>query len=81
MEDHQQQALFNKAFNYVIAKEGKMDLGAAICCFENKAIETDDKFAVGWAILSMLHQRKDEFDAIRPGLTNQMKEKIVTDMC
>ena len=79
--DHQQQkALFRKAFDYVVAKEGEMNLGTAICCFEDDAIDNDDKFAVGWSILSMLDERKDEFDAIKPGLTNIMKAKIVEDM-
>ena len=76
-----QQELFKRAFDYVVAKEGAMDLGTAICCFEDKSIGKDDKFAVGWAILSLLEQRADEFDAIEPGLTKKMKKKIVTGMC
>lgn len=77
----EQQKLFQKAFDYVVGKKGAMNLGTAICCFEDESIGKDDKFAVGWSILSLLEQRADEFDAIQAGLTNKMKEKIVLGMC
>ena len=76
-----QKQLFARAFEHVVAKEGEMNLGTAISCFETPNVDKDDKFALGWAILSMLEQRKDEFDAIQPGLADRMKQKIATDMC
>lgn len=76
----EQRKLFERAFEYIVAKEGKCTLTTAICCFESSEIAPDDKFAVGWAILSMFEERKAEFDVIEPGLTNRMKAKIVENM-
>lgn len=75
-----QEKLFERAFEYIVAKEGKCSLTTAICCFEASDITAEDKMAVGWAILSMFEERKAEFDAIEPGLTNRMKAKIVKNM-
>lgn len=76
-----QTKLFEQAFNYIVEKQGKCSLSAAICCFESSDIAHTDKFAVGWAILSMLEDNSDEFDSIEPGLTKRMKESIVQKMC
>jgi hypothetical protein len=78
--DEKKKQLFKYAFEYIVAKEGRCTIPTAMCCFESADITAHDKIAVGWAILSMIEKGRAEFDAIEPGLTNQMKANIVENM-
>ena len=78
--DINQREIIQKARRFVIEQEGKFTFENALYCFENLNIDQEEKFAIGWALLTMLQKHKQEYDAIEQGLTKKMQGSIINKM-
>jgi hypothetical protein len=73
--------LFNTAFNYLNNKYKKVNLATCIQALESDDTPQEKRFSVGWAALSLLEKGSHDFEKIKSGLTNKMREKIIKKMC
>ncbi len=76
-----QQYLFNNAFEYLNTKYGKVNLATCIQGLESDETPQENKFSIGWAALSLMGEQSQEYDNIKPGLSDNMKKRIIEKMC
>ena len=56
-----QSKLFKDAFNYVKSKKNvkTVNIGLMMDCFLKETTNKEDKFALGWTVLAMMQDRKE----------------------
>ena len=78
LQPHVQEALFEKAFNYVKGKHNKVNLET---CLKELYNENLDKDYVSWVVLaciSLIEMGSEDFETIEEGLTQKMKKSVMT---
>ena len=81
MEKLDQQQLFNTAFEYLNTKYKKVNLATCIQGLHSDETPQEKRFSIGWAALSLIYENSQEYDNIKPGLSNSMKKAIIDKMC
>lgn len=80
ISDANQRKIFEEAFYYIQEKEGAVNLNTSLVCLFDENIADDKKMPVGWACLSLLNDRAEEFESIEIGLVKKMQSSILRTM-
>lgn len=81
MENLDQQQMFNTAFEYLNTKYKVVNLATCIQGLQSEETPEEKRFSIGWAALSLIYEHSQEYDNIKPGLSNSMKKVIIEKMC
>ena len=75
-----QEAMFKKAFDYVMEKHGKVNFETCLFEMYNKDLEEDYVVCICLACISLIEKGSEEFEKIEEGLTKKMKKSIMTQV-
>lgn len=81
MEKLDQQLLFDSAFEYLNTNYKKVNLATCIQALQSDETPKEKRFCIGWAALSLIYEHSQEYDNIKPGLSDSMKQEIIKKMC
>lgn len=73
-----QDALFEKAFNYVKGKHQEVNLQTCLIELFNENLDKDYVICVCLACISLIEMGSEDFEKIDEGLTQRMKKSVMT---
>ena len=77
LQPHVQDALFEKAFNYVKGKHQEVNLQTCLIELFNENLDKDYVICVCLACISF-EMGSEDFEKIQEGLTQKMKKSVMT---
>ena len=72
-----QEALYKKAFDYVNGKHGTFNLENCLIEMYDDNLDGDYIVSISLACISLVENRKDEFEKIEGGLSEKMKKSVI----
>ena len=78
LQPHVQDALFEKAFNYVKGKHQEVNLQTCLMELYNENLDKDYVICVCLACISLIEMGSEDFEKIEEGLTQKMKKSVMT---